>query len=441
MGSLDRQSSTLALLCNRQGIVQRVLRDEVGVSSQVQPGKTWTAMIERADLAGAMDFWQTLNNRQAVSGWALRVLTSQNVVTLQFNAGLIGEVALVIAALPAEAAAAWDGDQPTGEMQNASTMEQLAGRPSPDSQALHEEISRLNRELEKKSQELSEKQHLLEKIFTLTPNASYLLDLTQDSYVLSNPSLPLLLGLENEQLQRMGSDLLADLLHPQDRSAFLDYLNRREEARDREILDHEFRVRRKDGKTVWLHSREWVFDRNAEGQVTHILGAVYDVTDMHQTQEDLLELALIDELTGLYNRSFLEAELKRLEKGLSYPISFLAADVKAMQIVNEREGRAAGDELLRQAGKVLRAALRAEDVVVRAESDEFIAVLPYTPLMITQKVVERIHYNLAIHNAQHPQRLPLRMSIGIATANSSDGLVNAMQQATERMYQDKIRRR
>jgi diguanylate cyclase (GGDEF)-like protein/PAS domain S-box-containing protein len=440
MGNSDHQAYTLALLCNRQGIILQILRDDLGLPGYIQPGKVWTGLIGPSDLSRAMDFWQALRDQQAISGWELNVLATQGQIAMQFNAGLIGEVALLIATVPSDTGTVPSSDIRLAPATSPPPNAPRSGQP-PGNQGLYEELVRLNNELAEKNRELEEKQHLLEKIFTLTPNASYLLDLSQDSYVLSNPSLPLLLGLESEQLQRMGSDLLATLLHPQDRSAFLEYLQRREAARDREILDHEFRVQRKDGKTIWLHSREWVFDRDADGKVTHILGAVYDVTDMHQAQEDLLELAFIDELTGLYNRAFLEAEIKRLEKGLSYPISFMVADVKGMQVVNEREGRASGDELLRQAGKVLRSALRAEDVVVRIESDEFAAVLPYTPLMITQKVVDRIHYNLAIHNAQHPQRLPLRMSIGIATANSSDGLANAFQQATERMYQDKIRRR
>jgi diguanylate cyclase (GGDEF)-like protein/PAS domain S-box-containing protein len=448
MTSPDGDISALALLCNRQGIVLRVLIDEVGISGLVTPGQPWSNLVDDANQFQARNFWQVLNSQQAVFGWELNVPLAQGLLPLQFSAGLMGEVALLVAAnTMAPEQTIIDDHLPPATAEAPAMATGAPARPfeSPPPPAgepeLYEELARLNNELARKNQELEEKQNLLEKIFTLTPNASYLLDLTQDSYVLSNPSLPLLLGLEKEQLQRMGSDLLTALLHPQDRSAFQEYLQHRESARDREVLDHEFRVQRKDGKTIWLHSREWVFERDAEGHATHILGAVYDVTEMHQTQEDLLETAYRDELTGLYNRAFLESELKRLEKSATYPVSFLMADVRGLQDVNELEGQETGDELIRQAGKVLRAALRGEDIVARVGSDEFAAVLPYTPLMITQKVVERIQYNLAIHNAQHPQSPPLRMAIGIATANTSDGLANALQQAMERMYHDKFRRR
>ena len=83
-----------------------------------------------------------------------------------------------------------------------------------------------------------------------------------------------------------------------------------------------------------------------------------------------------DPMTGLFNRAYFVEELKRLEPSRMYPITILMADLEGLKAINFQHGMAAGDELIRQAANLLRAAFRAEDLVARIGGDEFMAIMP-----------------------------------------------------------------
>ena len=91
--------------------------------------------------------------------------------------------------------------------------------------------------------------------------------------------------------------------------------------------------------------------------------ALIDITKHRQYEERLQYLSTHDTLTGLFNRSFFDAELERLLESRLYPISVIIADVDELKNINDTFGHAAGDQILKLAAKVLRHAVRPEDVV------------------------------------------------------------------------------
>ncbi len=103
----------------------------------------------------------------------------------------------------------------------------------------------------------------------------------------------------------------------------------------------------------------------------------YLVAQLQQDQEVLRELALVDELTGVFNRRALDIELahmvgkaQRLNLGL-----FLAfIDLDGFKRINDTWGHAAGDAMLREVSVRLKKTLRSGDVVGRYGGDEFIAL-------------------------------------------------------------------
>jgi diguanylate cyclase (GGDEF)-like protein/PAS domain S-box-containing protein len=100
-------------------------------------------------------------------------------------------------------------------------------------------------------------------------------------------------------------------------------------------------------------------------------------------QAKLREQSIIDPLTGLYNRLYLdetlERELARADRE-GYPVSVIMLDIDHFKYVNDLYGHPVGDRYLEEMGKILHAHSRVSDIVCRYGGEEFLAVFPGMPL-------------------------------------------------------------
>jgi len=178
---------------------------------------------------------------------------------------------------------------------------------------------------------------------------------------------------------------------------------------------------------------------NSDGSVGGVAGAILDITERKETEAKLRYLSTHDMLTGLYNRAYYDEELDRLKKGRTFPVTIVIADVDRLKLVNDRQGHAAGDELLKLTAQVMKGAFRNEDLVARIGGDEFAVILPDTATQAAQEVIERIRKSLAAILGDDGRPV-LSLSLGCATAIDGEGLIKAWQRADELMYEDKTAR-
>lgn len=178
--------------------------------------------------------------------------------------------------------------------------------------------------------------------------------------------------------------------------------------------------------------------RDASGNITGAIESIRDITDRKRYEEQLKYLSLHDQLTGLYNRTFFEAEILRLNNSREYPITVISADVDNLKLFNDTLGHDRGDELLKACAAVLKQALRKSDILARVGGDEFAAILPRTDEKTGAEIAKRINHYASLYNSRHTD-LHLSISAGAATAESrAVSLAQALKTSDDLMYRQKF---
>lgn len=172
--------------------------------------------------------------------------------------------------------------------------------------------------------------------------------------------------------------------------------------------------------------------------VTYFADVAWEITSRKRAEEQLRHQGTHDALTGIYNRTFFETELARLEHSRDFPISIVVADVDKLKVVNDARGHALGDELLRHVANVLSSVFREGDILARIGGDEFAVLLPSTQRTTAENMLSRVRTHVAQQNSKHPD-LPVQLSLGMATAEKGS-LTAAFTLADQRMYADKAER-
>ncbi len=147
--------------------------------------------------------------------------------------------------------------------------------------------------------------------------------------------------------------------------------------------------------------------------------------------------ARTDDLTGLPNRRALhEAGAAVLAAATpERPTALLLIDLDGFKQVNDRNGHAAGDELLQQVGTRMLGTLRPADIVARLGGDEFAVVLPDTGVEQAERVARRLRATLGQPFTVGGEQLRVGGSIGIAFAPASASTVDGLLQcADDAMY-------
>ncbi len=161
------------------------------------------------------------------------------------------------------------------------------------------------------------------------------------------------------------------------------------------------------------------------------------ISALEARTETLQQMAIVDSLTGLYNRRFaaehLPIELERAER-MGYPLTALMLDLNGFKAINDTYGHAAGDLALAEFARNLRRCFRSSDVPVRVGGDEFMVLLPEC----TAEDVPRALLHLRNVEIEYGgTRIPIRFAAGWAQHEHGENGEVLLARADQALYADK----
>ena len=220
-------------------------------------------------------------------------------------------------------------------------------------------------------------------------------------------------------------DLFVELLHPDDRERVLAAHQRTHTTG--EPLSIEYRLRRRDGRYLWVQDAALVV---ADADEPVLQGYLLDITARHDAEEQLRHQAFHDALTGLANRALftnrvehalvLRSQLSRSE------VAVLFLDLDDFKGVNDTLGHAAGDTLLRGVGVRLREVLSPSYTVARLGGDEFAVLIEEVAGAASAvDAAERLVASLQRPFEVEGREVFVTASVGIALGTVADDLLRA----------------
>ena len=197
----------------------------------------------------------------------------------------------------------------------------------------------------------------------------------------------------------------------------------------------------RSGNTIFVEVSAYPV-KNDSGEIVEIVHVSKDITERKKREEELRNLSLTDELTGLYNRrgfftlaQQLQKRAKREKKGLF----MLYADLDGLKEINDTYGHQEGDKALIEIANILKETYRESDIVARIGGDEF-AMIPIGEKSEDVKVITaRMQKNIDSHNAGKTRGHKLSISWGTAYFNPSKpvSIDTLLSHADKAMYEQK----
>lgn len=183
---------------------------------------------------------------------------------------------------------------------------------------------------------------------------------------------------------------------------------------------------------------QWHID-DEFGRIANAINAM--AAKLAQNQQELIEIATLDGLTGVFNRRefnrLLTIEVERSRRD-HHPVSMVMVDIDHFKSINDTYGHQSGDVALQWVSSLLKREIRPGDIAARYGGEEFALILPNTDEADAGVVAERIRFKMESELVPLPKGLaiPVTASLGCATfphvGDSEERLMNAADKALYR---------
>jgi diguanylate cyclase (GGDEF)-like protein/PAS domain S-box-containing protein len=241
--------------------------------------------------------------------------------------------------------------------------------------------------------------------------------------------------------EAVGRSLVDTIIPPDDPGSQTAGLARSLAARKAPIMGQRLEIegRHRDGTRFPLELTIWALDDGPQLSFNMLL---HDISNRRRLEEELWELALVDDLTAVHNRRafiLLAEQAIKAAVRAKRPVIGVFVDVDGLKCINDTYGHAEGDRVLRLVADGLRSACREADIIGRLGGDEFAVLLAEATEI--SGLEARIRSRL--DDARAGTLPAVSVSIGTARCEPNEDchLDELFARADQAMYQDKLKRR
>lgn len=166
-----------------------------------------------------------------------------------------------------------------------------------------------------------------------------------------------------------------------------------------------------------------------------------DVTDSKKAQREIEYISYHDNLTGLYNRNYLEKKFFELEGGKDKGIAVLMGDVNGLKITNDAFGHNFGDLLLKDISRILiESTPKDRSTIVRWGGDEFVIIIQDTYIQEIEEIIKKINVKANEWKSKSPVKPSISFGYSIKES-ANENMYRALIRAEDMMYENKLLRK
>ncbi|MBU3183040.1 sensor domain-containing diguanylate cyclase [Clostridium psychrophilum] len=224
-----------------------------------------------------------------------------------------------------------------------------------------------------------------------------------------------------------------ETVHPDDRDIQLSKVNKKTD------FSNLFYVRFKHKNGYYVLIEDYIIPTfNDKDELIFVEGICRDITKRIQLEKKLEKLSYIDGLTGLYNRTYLNKQIKILKEDVDKPIAIIVCDLDNLKYFNDNFGHCRGDIMLKSVGYFLINNFVEDSIVIRNGGDEFIIILSSFSEKKAEEIYSDMLVSIANYNDNH--KIPITLSSRFSYSCSSKTILKLLSTADKRMYEKRYKR-
>jgi len=201
---------------------------------------------------------------------------------------------------------------------------------------------------------------------------------------------------------------------------------------------YEYEIITASGAHKWvLELGQGIFNNN--GEVEALEGIVIDITNQKKREAQIRYMSEHDFLTGLFNRSYFEKEMKRMDQDGLLPLSIIIGNIDGLKLINDAFGHLEGDRLIYEIAGIIRKCCSKQHIAARTAGDEFSILLPYTDGSTAYEIVNKIKDECERYNKTHNSSYNISISLGYGAKDTPfKDITDTVKEAEDYMHNRKL---